>query len=257
MNRTKISSPEVAKMTGKEHNMLLRDIRNYISQIEKANKECADLHRPINSNDYFVQSTYTDLQNKSQPCYDISRMGCDFIANKLQGVKGTAFTAEYVKRFYEMEHPYKLPSTYPEALRQLADEVELRKRIEGEIKKKDEVIEHKENVIINLVDEVSLAEKRQVLNRLVRYKGADFKKRWRELYKQFSMKYHINLNIKLENYNRVHKPKLRNKLDYIDKIMGKLPEIYEIACKLYENDVKELVQEIYELNKNKDLVYVN
>lgn len=256
MNRTKISSSEVAKMMGKEHNMLLRDIRNYILQMMQANEESPNLESPIKPTDYFIESTYINSQNKSQPCYDISRIGCDFIANKLHGVKGTAFTAEYVKRFYEMEHPYKLPATYPEALRQLADEVELRKRIEGEIKKKDEVIEHKENIIINLVDEVSLAEKRQVLNRLVRYKGADFKKRWRELYKQFSMKYHINLNIKLENYNRVHKPKLRNKLDYIDKIMGKLPEIYEIACKLYENDVKELVQEIYELNKHNKRVSI-
>lgn len=113
---------------------------------------------------------------------------------------------------------------------------------------KDKQIEHKEEVIIGLVDDISLAEKRQVLNRVVRYKGANFQERWRELYRQFEMKYHIDLKIKLENYNKQHKPKLKNKVDYIDKVMNKIPELYEIACKLYENDVKELAKNLYELN---------
>ena len=110
-------------------------------------------------------------------------------------------------------------------------------------------IEHKEDVIVGLVDEISLAEKRQVLNRVVRYKGADFQKRWRELYKQFEMKYHIeSLNNRLEKYNADHKPKMKSKVDYIDKVMNKIPELYEIACKLYESDVKELANSLYSLN---------
>lgn len=112
---------------------------------------------------------------------------------------------------------------------------------------KDKVIEHKEEVIVGLVDEITLAEKRQVLNRVVRYRGANFQERWRELYKQFEMKYHINLKDRLEKYNIDHKPKLKNKVDYIDKVMSKVPELYEIACKLYENDVKELASQIYEI----------
>ncbi|MFT5872787.1 MAG: prophage antirepressor-like protein [Clostridium sp.] len=112
---------------------------------------------------------------------------------------------------------------------------------------KDKVIDHKEEVIVGLVDEITLAEKRQVLNRVVRYRGANFQERWRELYRQFEMKYHINLKDRLEKYNSNHKPKLKNKVDYIDKIMNKIPELYEIACKIYENDVKELAAQIYEL----------
>jgi len=113
---------------------------------------------------------------------------------------------------------------------------------------KEKEIEHKDEVIVGLVDEITLAEKRQVLNRVVRYKGANFQERWRELYKQFEMKYHINLKDKFEKYNSTHKPKLKNKVDYIDKIMNKIPELYEIACKIYENDVKELAEQIYSIN---------
>ena len=53
----------------------------------------------------------------------------------------------------------------------------------------------------------------------------------------------------METYNLSHKPKVKNKLDYIDKVLNKVSELYDIACKLYENDVKELVQEMYGLTQ--------
>jgi prophage antirepressor-like protein len=117
------------------------------------------------------------------------------------------------------------------------------------IQNQQKEISHKEEVIIGLVDNVGLADKRQVLSRVVRHNGANFQERWQELYRQFEMKYHISLNKRLATYNEDRKPKLKNKLDYIDKVMDKLPELYEIACKLYENDIKELTDEMYELNK--------
>jgi prophage antirepressor-like protein len=117
------------------------------------------------------------------------------------------------------------------------------------IMKQQKELQHKEDVIIGLVDSVELAEKRQILNRVVRHNNANFQDRWRELYKQFEMKYHINLDIRLSAYNQEHKPKLSGKLDYIDKVMGKVSDLYEIACKLYENDIKELTEQMYKLSK--------
>lgn len=111
-------------------------------------------------------------------------------------------------------------------------------------------IEHKETVIIGLVDDIDLATKRQILNRVVRKAGNKFQERWRELYKQFEMKYHLNLNDRLESYNKAHKPKLKSKVDYIDTVMGKIPELYEICCKLFENDVKDLINDLYSLNSH-------
>jgi prophage antirepressor-like protein len=108
-------------------------------------------------------------------------------------------------------------------------------------------IQHKEDVIIGLVDNVELAEKRQILNRVVRYKNANFQERWAELYRQFEMKYHIDIEKRRLTYNKDHRPKMASKLDYIDKVMGKLPELYEIACKLYESDIKELTEQMYSI----------
>ena len=113
------------------------------------------------------------------------------------------------------------------------------------IAEQKKTIEHKEDVIIGLVDEIDLAQKRQVLVRVVKYKTSNYRERWNELYKQFEMKYHIDLKRRFNTYNENNKPKLKNKLDYIDKVLNKIPELYEIACKLYENDIKELVKEMY------------
>lgn len=114
------------------------------------------------------------------------------------------------------------------------------------IKNQQKEIEYKENVIIGLVDDISLAEKRQILNRVVRYKNANYRERWNLLYREFENKYHINLSHRFDTYNENHKPKCKSKVDYVDKIMNKIPELYEIAVKLYENDIKALVQEMYQ-----------
>lgn len=114
------------------------------------------------------------------------------------------------------------------------------------IKKQREEIEHKEDVIIGLVDDITLAEKRQILNRGVRYNHANYRDRWAILYREFENKYHIDLQKRMDRYNQDNKPKCRNKLDYIDRVMEKIPELYEIAAKLFEADVKALVKEMYQ-----------
>lgn len=147
--------------------------------------------------------------------------------------------------YFRVKESFSLPHTFAQALRAYADQVEQNEKLQLQNTHLEHEIEHKEDVIIGLVDNIDTAEKRQVLNRVVRYKGADYKERYAELYKQFEMKYHINLKLRLDKYNRDNKPKVRNKIDYIDKVMDKIPELYNIACKLYENDVKALCEELY------------
>lgn len=89
-----LDSREVAGMVEKEHAKLLRDIKRYIKQLIEAN---------IGFSDFFEESTYKDSTGRTLPCYMITRKGCEFIANKLTGTKGTEFTARYINRFHEME----------------------------------------------------------------------------------------------------------------------------------------------------------
>lgn len=103
-----LTSMEVSEMVGKNHKELMRDIRRYCNQISKANEELEG-ERKIALSDFFKESTYKNSQNKTQPCFDITKKGCEFIAHKLTGVKGTAFTAQYINRFHDMEQALKKP----------------------------------------------------------------------------------------------------------------------------------------------------
>lgn len=96
-----IDSREVAEMLGKTHGELMKDIKGsgknkgIIPILEKGNF-------PIS--DYFIKSTYkTEGNNKNYDCFQVTKIGCDLLGNKLQGEKGILFTAKYVKRFDDME----------------------------------------------------------------------------------------------------------------------------------------------------------
>ncbi len=52
---------------------------------------------------FFLKSEYKDSTGRTLPCYRITKKGCEFIAHKLTGIKGTIFTARYINRFHEMQ----------------------------------------------------------------------------------------------------------------------------------------------------------
>jgi Rha family phage regulatory protein len=89
-----ITSLEVAEMVDKPHNELLKDIRRYTEQLGEGK---------IAQSDFFTESTYINSQNKEQPCYLVTKKGCEFIGNKLTGTKGAVFTAKYIEKFHDME----------------------------------------------------------------------------------------------------------------------------------------------------------
>lgn len=99
LTRTSITSVEVAQMVNKKHSELLKDIRRYTAQLGEGK---------IPFTDFFKESSYLSEQNKTLPCYLVTKKGCEFIAHKLTGQKGTEFTAQYINRFHEMEDG-KLP----------------------------------------------------------------------------------------------------------------------------------------------------
>lgn len=100
-----LDSTEIADMIDKEHSKLLRDIRRYIEQFNEAE---------IGFVDFFKESTYKDAKGKTRPCYRITKKGCEFIAHKLTGTKGTIFTARYINRFHEMQDILSKEAAKPE-----------------------------------------------------------------------------------------------------------------------------------------------
>ena len=115
-----LTSMEVSQMVGKDHSKLLRDIRKYSEQLAEAK---------IGLGDFFSESTYLDSNNQSRPCYLVTKKGCEFIAHKLTGQKGTEFTARYINRFHEMEHELVTASPSEIPLGELASFLKIMDRV--------------------------------------------------------------------------------------------------------------------------------
>lgn len=106
LRKSTITTLEVAEMMEVEHSKILRKLegdknrKGYIQILTEAQ---------MGVSDYFIPSTYRDASGKENKCYEVTKLGCDFLANKSTGEKGVLFTARYVKRFYELENEKKLP----------------------------------------------------------------------------------------------------------------------------------------------------
>lgn len=115
-DKTYLDSRLVAEWVDKAHKDLLRDIRGYISNLmaiqAKLSKERKfvpfEKDYSINVFDpeyYFVASTYIHPITKQKlPCYLVTQRGCEMIANKMTGVKGTLFTALYINEFHRLRN---------------------------------------------------------------------------------------------------------------------------------------------------------
>jgi len=141
-NNLYTDSREVARMVGKRHDHLIRDIDGYFEVLSNNPK--------LGSSNFFVSSTYKQAGNgKENPCYLITKKGCEFIANKLTGQKGILFTATYINAFHLMEDKLKehnqdmfaLPKDYSSALRALADKVDENNKLKETNAQQQQLIE--------------------------------------------------------------------------------------------------------------------
>ena len=100
-------------------------------------------------------------------------------------------------------------------------------------------------MIVGLVKDIDLADKRQRITQIIRKgqaNGSSISARYALLYTEFEKKYHVNLSVRLERYRNCYKPNPKNNLELIDKQMNMIPELYEICCKLFENEYNEIMK---------------
>lgn len=97
-------SREVALKVKMRHDDLLKKIRGYKSILDEGIEDSEKLP----SQKFFVEDTYINSQNKEQPCYQLTKQGCEMVANKMTGKKGVLFTATYVQAFNDMQEQLNL-----------------------------------------------------------------------------------------------------------------------------------------------------
>ena len=132
-NEKTISTLEIAEMMEVPHSDLLKkldgrkDRKGYIQILNEGQMSVVD---------YFVKSSYLDSKGEERPCYNVTKLGCDFLANKFTGEKGVIFSARYVKRFSEMEKQLKekaLPMSYRDAVAQLLESLDREEELKAQL----------------------------------------------------------------------------------------------------------------------------
>ena len=111
----RMSSLEIAELTGKLHKNVLADIRNLLSQgVTKLN---------------FQPSTYKDPTGRKLPCFELTKKGCLILASGYDAV----LREKIIDRWEQLElEKRKTPQTYLEALKALVSSEEEKQRLAQE-----------------------------------------------------------------------------------------------------------------------------
>lgn len=194
-----LDSREVAEMVDMRHADLMRNIDHYI--------EVMGQNAKLRSDDFFIEQTYTAGTGKQYKRYDITKKGCEMVANKLTGEKGILFTAEYVERFNKMEQEQK-PMTELEILQgsinQLVEQNKRLSRVEMKQEEQDRQMSHINTSIEVLNGVCTEGTKRDRLNAMVRAyankAGLTYPTAWHKFCEAFNFAFHTNIGLLITNY---------------------------------------------------------
>lgn len=118
-------------------------------------------------------------------------------------------------------------------------------KMETEPLKKE--ITHQKKVITGLTKGIGEKDKRTIINQVVRRGGVQATgERWNALYYEFGKVEHCNLKTRVQNYIKKTGKKI-NYIDYIEKELKKIDRLFNIACKLFESDIDEIIEQYKKL----------
>jgi hypothetical protein len=94
---------------------------------------------------------------------------------------------------------------------------------------------HQHEIIGGLTRNITLADMRQRLVQIMR-KRSRYTGYWSLLYSEFDKKFHINVAFRMRNAQFKG-----SQLDYIADKLDMLPELFDLACKLFEGTYDDLI----------------
>lgn len=112
-----MSSLEIAELTGKDHDKVMRSIRSTLEQAKIDHATYGDI--------------YLDKYGREQPCYRLPKFETDLVISGYS----VPYRAIIIRRWQELEQEklygkFKLPKTYKEAVSQLLDTLEEKEILE-------------------------------------------------------------------------------------------------------------------------------
>lgn len=114
-------SVKVARVFEKQHKNVMKSIRNILGSAQN-----------LANQNWFYETTYTDVQGKRQPMFLMNRDGFSLLTMSLTGEKAMAFKVAFIEQFNRMEQAIKelapatpaIPQTFAQALRLAAEQAE-------------------------------------------------------------------------------------------------------------------------------------
>lgn len=140
----RMSSLEIAELTGKRHDAILRDIRNLLKQGVSAHN--------------FVETSYKQPQPrggyKELPCFELTKKGCLILASGYDAILREKIIDRWESLEMEKRKP-QTPKNYLEALKALVSSEEEKERLALEVQQKQITIELQEKEIKQAAPEVN------------------------------------------------------------------------------------------------------
>lgn len=142
-NQKGMTSLQIAEVTGKRHDAILRDIRNLL-------KQGVAVHN-------FVETSYTDKSNRQSPCFNLTPKGCLILASGYDAV----LRERIINRLEYLENEKKViktPQTYLEALEALVASEKEKEQLRIEAEQQQKQIEQKDAKITKLQPKADFAD---------------------------------------------------------------------------------------------------
>jgi len=139
-NRVVTDSLTVAEAFGKEHKHVVRDIEVQISKLHEAKE-----HEFVKSN--FGLEIFKAKNNKEAKKYLLTEEAFTLVAMSYTTPEAMKMKVRFIEEFKRMraelekqKQPFKLPTTYKEALLQLVEQVEKNEQLQLQNAQKDQII---------------------------------------------------------------------------------------------------------------------
>lgn len=213
----KMTSLDIAVITGKMHKHVMADIRKEIKELGTETNE--PIFRPVK---------YTDKKGEKRPCYEFGKTGAMQLALKYDA-KTRYNVIQYVE---QLEKGANKPQSIEDLIIMQAQSV---KEIKETVNKQSKAIETVNHRLDNIDSLDTVGDLQQRLNSMVRRyaqdKGIGFGNAWKEFRTSFNIAYRTNLKLLMNNYKEKHNLKSLTMPQYLS-LVNRLPDAIRVADKM-------------------------
>ena len=147
INEERMTSLQIAEVTGKNHSDVMRAIRNMEEAWEKVS-QCK-----------FALAEYTDQQGKQRPCYSLNKRECLYIATKFNDEARAKLILRWEELEKQHQQKFSIPQTYADALMLAANQAKQIEEQQKTIKANAEEIVALSDTITKMQPKVSYYDK--------------------------------------------------------------------------------------------------